>query len=143
MGDIMDDSGGRYPAWLLADGSASISASALIAVGIHNSTFLAGVWGLGYLHELTINRQDGVIIVASLLLFPSTLLVYGVASMIFAAKEAIEKRARQKGREEGRRQALKAERKRIEQELAALENSGVLIPPEIVRIITRESTPRS
>jgi hypothetical protein len=101
------------------------------------------VWGLGYLHELTINRQDGVIIVASLLLFPSTLLVYGVASMIFAAKEAIEKRARQKGREEGRRQALKAERKRIEQELAALENSGVLIPPEIVRIITRESTPRS
>ncbi len=143
----MEDSGGRYPAWLLADGSASISVAAFIAVVIYNSRFLAGVWGLGPLHELTINRQDGMIVVASLLLFPSTLIVYGVANMIFAAKEAVERRARRKGRqegrEEGRQEALREERERIERELAALEKSGVQVPPEVARIIARESGPRS
>ena len=131
----MDDSGGRYPAWLLADGSASISVAAFVAVVIYNSAFLAGVWGIGYLHELTISRQDGLVVVASLVLFPSTLTVYRVASMIFAAKEAVERRARRKGREEGQRE----ERDRIERELAALENRGVPITPEMVRIILRNS----
>ena len=135
----MDDSGGRYPAWLLADGSASISVAAFVAVLVYNSAFLAGVWGLGYLHELTINRQDGLVIVASLALFPSTLFVYGVASMIFAAKEAVERRARRKGREEGREEGLKEERDRIERELAELENRGVEITPEMVRSILRNS----
>ena len=143
----MEDGGGRYPAWLLADGSASISVAAFVAVLIYNSAFLAGVWGIGYLHELTINRQDGLVIVASLALFPSTLFVYGVASMIFAAKEAVERRARRKGREEGReegrQEALQEERDRIERELAALENRGVPITPEMVRVIIRESRPRS
>lgn len=135
----MDDSGGRYPAWLLADGSASISVAAFVAVVIYNSAFLAGVWGIGYLHELTINRQDGLVVVASLALFPSTLIVYGVASMIFAAKEAVERRARRKGREEG----LKEERDRIERELTALENRGVEITPEMVLTIVRKSGPHS
>ena len=147
----MEDGGGRYPAWLLADGSASISVAAFVAVLIYNSAFLAGVWGIGYLHELTINRQDGLVIVASLALFPSTLFVYGVASMIFAAKEAVERRARRKGREEGRQEGreegrqegLREERDRIERELAALEDRDVEITPEMVRSIVRKSGPRS
>ncbi len=130
----MDASAGRSPSWVLADGSASISASALIAVLINISPSLAGLWGLGFLHELT-NKQDGVIIVASLLLFPSTFIIYGVARMIFAAKEAVEKKAMEKGRQ--------AERERIERELEALEKSGVQVPPEVARIIARESGPRS
>ena len=55
--------------------------------------------------------------------------------MIFAAKEAVERRARRKGREEG----LQEERDRIERELAALENRGVEITPEMVRTIVRNS----
>jgi hypothetical protein len=97
---------------------------------------------LGFLHELT-NKEDGVIIVASLLLFPSTLITYGVARVIFAAKEAVEKKALEKGRQEGRQEGQKAERERIERELEALAKSGVEVPPEIARIIARESGPRS
>ena len=63
--------------------------------------------------------------------------------MIFAAKEAVERRARRKGREEGRQEALREERDRIERELSALENRGVPITPEMVRVIIRESSPRS
>ena len=82
-------------------------------------------------------------VVASLALFPSTLTVYGVASMIFEAKEAVERRARRKGREEGREEGLKEERDRIERELMALENRGVTITPEMVRTIVRKSGPHS
>ena len=134
----MDASTGRSPSWVLADGSASISASALIAVLINISPSLAGLWGLGFLHELT-NKEDGVIIVASLLLFPSTFFIYGVARVIFAAKEAVEKKAMAKGRQEGQ----KAERERIERELKALEKSGVQVPPEVSQIIARQSGLRS
>ena len=130
----MDASTGRSPSWVLADGSASISASALIAVLINISPSLAGLWGFGFLRELT-NREDGVIIVASLLLFPSTFFIYGVARVIFAAKEAVEKKAMEKGQ--------KAERERIERELKALEKSGVQVPPEVSQIIARESGLRS
>ena len=127
----MSDSAGRSLSWFFADGSASISASALLAVLINISPSLAGLWGLGFLHELS-NKEDGVIIVASVLLFPSTLIIYGVAQMIFAAKEAVERRAMEKGR--------KAERERIERELA---QQGIEVPPEIAKIIARESGPRS
>ncbi len=119
---------------VFSDGSASISVSALLAVIINISPSLAGVWGLGFLYELS-NKEDGVIIVASVLLFPSTLAVYGVSQMIFAAKEAVERRAMAKGR--------KAERKLIQHELEELEKSGVEIPPEIVKIIDREPGPRT
>ena len=122
------------PSWVLADGSASISASALIAVLFNIFPYLAGLWGLGFLHGLT-NKDDGVIIVASLLLFPSTFIIYGVARVIFAAKEAVERNAMEKGR--------RAERERIERELEALEKTGIQVPPEIARIITRESAPSS
>ena len=130
----MNSSAERSPSWVLADGSASISASALIAVLVNVFPSLAGLWGLGFLHELT-NQEDGVIIVASLLLFPSTFIIYGVARVIFAAKEAVERKAMEKGRQ--------AERERIERELEALEKNGTPVPPEIARIIARESSPSS
>ena len=122
----------RPQSWVLADGSASISAAALFAVIINISPGIAGLWGLAFLRELT-NKEDGVIIVASMLLFPSAFIIYGVAKMIFAAKEAVEKKAMERGQ--------KAERQRIERELEALEKSGINIPPEITRIIARESSP--
>ncbi len=50
---------------------------------------------------------------------------------MFAAKEAVEKKAMEKGR--------KAERERIERELEALEKSGVKVPPEVSQITARES----
>ena len=142
----MNSSTGRSPSWVLADGSASISASALIAVLLNIFPYLAGIWGLGFLHGLT-NKDDGVIIVASLLLFPSTFIIYGVARMIFAAKEAVERKAmekgRKEGRQEGRQEGQQAERERIERELVALEKNGIQVPPEIARIIARESAPSS
>ena len=138
----MNSSTGRSPSWALADGSASISASAPIAVLLNIFPYLAGIWGLGFLHGLT-NKDDGVIIVASLLLFPSTFIIYGVARMIFAAKEAVERKAMEKGRKEGRQEGQQAERERIERELVALEKNGIQVPPEIARIIARESAPSS
>ncbi len=138
----MNSSTGRSPSWVLADGSASISASALIAVLLNIFPYLAWIWGLGFLHGLT-NKDDGVIIVASLLLFPSTFIIYGVARMIFAAKEAVERKAMEKGRKEGRQEGQQAERERIERELVALEKNGIQVPPEIARIIARESAPSS
>ena len=63
--------------------------------------------------------------------------------MIFAAKEAVERKAMEKGRREGRQEGQEAERDRIERELAALEKNGINVPPEIARIIARESAPGS
>ena len=80
-------------------------------------------------------RNPGVIIVASVLLFPSTLAIYGVSQMIFAAKEAVERRAMARGR--------KAERELIQRELEELEKSGVEVPQEIAKIIDREPSPRT
>ena len=52
--------------------------------------------------------------------------------MWFAAKEAVEKKAREKGRQE--------ERKRIEQ---AFERQGITITPEMARILEGELEQRS
>ena len=108
---------------------------------------------LGYLNWLT-KQEDGIIIVATLLLFPTTAGLYGVFAMIFAAKETIEKRAMKRGRrvgreegreegrlagrEEGREAGIKegvqagrrAERARIAKMLA---EHGVSLTPEVAR----------
>ena len=63
--------------------------------------------------------------------------MYGVSNMIFAAKEAVEKKARSKGREEGLEQGLErgleqgrqAERARIGRLLA---EHGVALSPEVL-----------
>ncbi len=119
----------------MADGAASISASMLVSVLLNVIQSFAGLWGLGFFQELT-NKQDGMIVVATLLLLPTSFAVYGVSQVIFAAKEAVERRAMEKGRRAGQI----AERERI---LRELEKSGVEIPPEVSRIIARESEDRS
>ncbi len=131
----MNTSAGRSSSWLMADGAASISASMLVAVLINVIPSLAGLWGLGFLQELT-NKQDGMIVVATLLLLPTSFVVYGVSQVIFAAKEAVEKRAMEKGRKVGLEEGRQEERERIAQ---ALEQHGVEIPPEVARLLARES----
>ena len=160
----MEPTTGRSPTWLMADGAASISASMLVSVLLNVVPSFAGLWGLGFFQELT-NKQDGMIVVATLLLLPTSydlrgsaipsplrervrvrvkisncvtptsFAVYGVSQVIFAAKEAVEKRAMEKGR--------KVERERFRKELEELEKSGVEIPPEVARIIVREYEDRS
>lgn len=80
---------------------------------------------LGTLKGLT-EQEDGVIIVATLLLFPATLALYGGLKVFFAAKEAVEKKARMRGREE----ALKEERERIRKVLV---EEGVPPDSELAR----------
>ena len=67
--------------------------------------------------------------------------------MIFAAKEAVEKKAteigRREGLQEGRLEGRDAERERIERELELLARSGIDVPPEIVRVIAGKSDPRA
>ena len=135
----MESNAGRSPSWLMADGAASISASMLVAVLINVIPSLEDVWGLAFLQELT-NKQDGMIVVATLLLLPTSFVVYGVSQVIFAAKEAVERRAMEKGRKVGLEEGRQEERERI---LRELEKSGVEIPPEAARRIAREYEDRS
>ncbi len=121
----MDDSSNR-PVWRFFDGSVSISASMLLAI-LLSGCACGGLPLLGYLGMLT-SRDDGVIIVATLLLFPTALALYGGLRMYFAAKEAVEKKAEARGRD--------LERKRIKEELVEL---GVTLTPEIAQAL-REKT---
>lgn len=136
--------------WRFFDGSSSISASMLVAVLINGCGDVCGeLWGIRLLKGLT-EQEAGVIILATLLLFPTTTVLYGGAKLIFAAKEAVEKKAEQKGRAQGLAQGLEEgqakgraeglsegrvkERKRIR---AQLEQSGNLTP-ELARILSDE-----
>ena len=129
--------------WRFIDGSLSITVSMAIAVLISRCQSCAGLWGIGFLKELT-EQDDGVIILATLLLFPTTLALYGVLQMWFAAKEAVEKRAAERGRreghregrQEGRREGRQEERERISKALA---EHGVALPPEVAKIL--DNTP--
>ena len=103
----------------------------------------AASWPLvGQLHQMT-QWEDGVIIVATLLLFPTALALYGGFTMFFAAKEAVEKRAmergrrvgRQEGRQEGIQEGRDAERERISKTLAQY---GVPLTPEQVKVLSGE-----
>lgn len=85
--------------------------------------------GLGFLKGLT-EKDDGVIILATLLLFPTTVALYGVLQMWFAAKEAVEKKAAARGRREGVQEGRQEERERIKQVLIS---RGITPPPEIDR----------
>lgn len=63
--------------WRFFDGAASVSASMLLSVSVNACAFCNGLPLLGYLASLT-NRKDGIIIAATLLLFPTTAALYGV-----------------------------------------------------------------
>ena len=103
----------------------------LLAVLINGCELCDGLPPLNVLKGLT-EREDGVIIAATLLLFPTTVMLYGGAQVFFAAKEAVEKRAMKRGREE----ALKEERKRISR---VLERHGVPADSELARSLAGES----
>ena len=72
-----------------------------------------------------------MVIVATLLLLPTAILLYGGSKMIFAAKEAVEKKAVargiQIGRETGKVEGREEEQERIRQVLAS---TGVQLTPE-------------
>lgn len=118
--------------WRFFDGAASVSASMLLSVAFNGCAFCNGPPLLGYLAALT-NRDDGIIITATLLLFPTTAALYGVFKMFFAAKEAAERKARERrrqARERGRLEGIREERKRIGR---ILQEQGVELTPELAR----------
>ena len=132
--------GSRTP-WRTFDGSIAVSFSMLLAALLKLWEGAAGWPLVGQLHQMT-QWEDGVIIVATLLLFPTALALYGGFAMFFAAKEAVENRAmergrrvgRQEGRQEGIQEGREAERERISKTLAQY---GVPLTPEQARILAR------
>ena len=90
--------------WRFLDGSVSISISMILAVALNHCWFCAGTPGLGFLYQLT-NRNDGIIIVATMLLLPTTAVMYGGFKMYFAAKEQYERRKAERLRQEEERKA--------------------------------------
>ena len=114
--------------WRFFDGAASVSASMLLSVAVNACAFCNGLPLLGYLAALT-NRDDGIIITATLLLFPTTAALYGVFKMFFAAKEAAERKARERQRK-AREEGIREERKRIGR---ILQEQGVELTPELAR----------
>ena len=144
----------RGPLWGFADGSLSVSGSMLLSVLINYCQSCNGVWLLGFLKELS-DKNDGLIVVATLLLFPVAAVIYGGVHLFFAAKEAFERRQRklreaareagfeeghQEGQQQGRQEGRQEERRRIGR---ALEERGIAITPDIARILDDESAPRS
>ena len=109
---------------LLFDGAASISLSALLAA-----------LSRGYFSFQAVQETDGVMLLASIFLLPSTVIAFGVSSMVFAAYEFVQKRAERKGRQEGQ----KEERERIEGEVDALfsDSNSDRVSLEDVRRIVR------
>lgn len=123
----MGDNDSNRSLWRFIDGSLSVSISMLLAVLVGRCGSCADHWGISHLKTLT-EQDNGVIILGTLLLFPSTVALYGVLQMWFAAKEAVEKRAMERGRREGRQE----ERERISRALA---EHGVELPPEVANIL--------
>ena len=75
---------------------------------------------------------------ASIFLLPSTLIAFGVSSMVFAAYEFVQKRAERKGRQKGQQEGQQAERERIRRELKALVGDGSTpVSDEDIERITR------
>ena len=125
--------GSRAP-WRTFDGSIAVSFSMLLAALLKLWKGAASWPLVGQLHQMT-QWEDGVIIVATLLLFPAALALYGGFAMFFAAKEAVEKRAMERGRRVGRQEGREAERARISKTLAQY---GVPLTPEQVRVLSDE-----
>ena len=146
----METSCGNRAPWRMFDGSVSVSVSMFLAALIKVWEGAADLPVIGLLHAMT-RWDDGVIIVATLLLFPTSITLYGVFAMIFAAKEAVEKRARNRGRQEGieegrtkgieegrtkgHQEGRQAERERISRVLAEL---GMALTPEQARAVAGE-----
>lgn len=111
----------RPPLWSFIDGVAAFSFSMLICLVIRSNEVFAEVWGISFIYDLT-HENDGLVAAMTLLLLPSAAILYGGAKMIFAAKEAVEKKAREKGRSEGIAKGRAEERRRIQK---LLERQGI------------------
>ena len=127
--------------WGFFDGSASISVSMALAVALTRCGACGGWPAFGFMKALT-QEDAGVIIVATLLMFPASLTLYGGVKLFFAAKNAADrklaeqkKRIREEGRSEGLSQGRSQERERI---IKKLESSGNFTP-EIARILNGET----
>ena len=142
--------GANWQLWRFVDGALAISVSMLLAALLRDC-LSCGSWPvLGYLHGLAA-RDDGVIIVGTILLFPTTATIYGGIKVFFAAREAVRRESREKGRQEGIREGLQEgrqegireglqegrqeERERIRKELA---KQGVAISPELAKILNSD-----
>ena len=115
----MERDEGSVAPWRLFDGSIALTLSMLLAVLLRVWEGAASWPVIGTLHRIT-QWEDGVIIVATLLLFPTALALYGGFRMYFAAKAAADRRARERAerqREEGMVMGRKGERDRIRKEL--------------------------
>lgn len=128
-----ENDGRNRSLWRFFDGAASVSVSMALSVALSGCAFCGRLPPLGFLNELT-KREDGVIITATLLLFPTTAVLYGGFKLFFAAKEAVERKARERGqtegREQGRQEGRQEERERINR---ILEEFSVSLPPEVAK----------
>lgn len=106
----------------------------LLAALLHDCAGCGSLPVLGYLYRLT-GWEAGVIIVATILLFPTGMLLYGGARVFFAAREAARRASRERERRE-RQKGQKAERERIQRVLA---ERGVPLTPEQTKILAGES----
>ena len=141
--DSDGDGRNNWQLWRFVDGALSISVSMLLAALLRDCLSCSGQPVLGYLHGLAV-RDDGVIIVGTMLLFPTTAAIYGGIKVFFAAREAVRREAREKGRQEGIQEGIREglqegrqeERERIRKELA---KQGIAISPELAKILNSDN----
>ena len=132
----------RPPLWFFLDGAAAFSLSMLVSLIIQSNEIFAEIWGVHFVKELT-HQNDGLMAATFLLLCLSTAMLYGSMQMFFAAREAVQRKARardermrEEGREQGRVQGIEQgrqegfERGRI-QILDLLERRGIELPPDV------------
>ena len=133
--DSDSDSRTNWQLWRFVDGALSISVSMLLAALLRDCLSCGGWPVLGYLHGLAA-RDDGVIIVGTMLLFPTTAIIYGGIKVFFAAREAVRRESREKGRQEGIKEGRQEERERIRKELA---KQDITIGPELAKILNGDN----
>ena len=107
-----------------------------VAIALNQCSTCVGWPVLGFLSRLADN-PTGVIIVATALLFPVAVVLYGGITMFFAARETVERwaaakdaKARAQGRMEGRKEVV-----------ALLEEHNVQLPPEVLRKLNGSAEP--
>ena len=127
----MERDEGSVAPWRLFDGSIALTLSMLLAVLLRLWEGAANWPVVGTLHRIT-QWEEGVIIVATLLLFPTALALYGGFRMYFAAKAAAEKQAKQR--------AYKEERDRIRKVLG--DRQEPITMEELSRILDGEGERR-
>ena len=125
----MDDSG-CPPVWGFVDGAISVSGSMLLAVLVNACDSCGGIPLIGLLKGLS-DKDAGLIVVATLLLFPTAVVAYGGLRMWFAAKEAVEKKAMERGQQRERERVgrLLKERGMPEDEIAQILAGKPFTPP--------------